>query len=51
VSVSDINEARNRIEYSVTSEAERAKLEQALSDLDIPCFLVAIDIQGFATAD
>lgn len=51
VSSTDIQEARNRIEYSVINEAERTKLEQALSDLDIPCFLVAINIQGYATAD
>jgi len=49
VSSSDIQEARNRIEYSVINEEERAKLEQALSDLDIPCWLVAIKIQGYAT--
>jgi hypothetical protein len=48
-SASDIQEARNRIEYSVIDEAERTKLEQALSDLDIPCNLVAISIMGYPT--
>lgn len=50
VSSSDIQEARNRIQYSVIDEGERAKLEKALSDLDIPCWLVAIEIRGYATA-
>ena len=50
VSSSDIQEARNRIQYSVIDESERTKLEKALSDLDIPCWLVAIEIRGYATA-
>jgi hypothetical protein len=46
VTFTDIQEARNRIEYGVVDEAARAQLEEILTDLDVPCFLVAIEIRG-----
>lgn len=45
LSFSDIQEARNRIEYGVVDEAARVRLEQTLAALDLPCFLVAIEIR------
>jgi hypothetical protein len=48
MSFSDVQEARNRIEYGVIDEATRARLEQTLAALDIPCFLVAIEIRARA---
>jgi hypothetical protein len=37
----DIDESKNRIEYGVRDAAARAALEQALSRLDVPCYLVS----------
>lgn len=48
VSFSDIQEARNRLEYGAIDEPTRAKMEDILADLDVPCFLVAIEIQEYA---
>jgi hypothetical protein len=48
VSSSDIQEARNRLEYGVIDEPTRVRVEQVLSVLDIPCFLVALEIRGYA---
>jgi hypothetical protein len=41
---SGIAEARNRIEFGVVDEAARERLTTALNRLDIPCYLVAIEI-------
>ena len=43
---SDIQEARNRIEYSVVDTAARTRVERVLAKVDVPCFLVAIDVIG-----
>lgn len=45
MSFSDIQEARNRIEYGVIDEGARTRLEEILARLDLPCFLVAIQIR------
>lgn len=47
VSSSDIQEARNRIEYGVVDEDVRGQLEAVLGELEIPCYLVAIEIQPY----
>lgn len=44
--MSDIQEARNRLEYGVLDEEVRAELEGVLSELDVPCHLVAIQRTG-----
>lgn len=41
----DIQETRNRLEFGVIDEAARARVEQALARLGVPCFLVAIEIR------
>jgi hypothetical protein len=50
LSSSDIQEARNRIEFGVIDEAARGRLEQTLAALEVPCFLVAIEIRPRAVA-
>jgi hypothetical protein len=45
MSFSDIQEARNRIEYGVIDEPTRVRLEKTLAALEVPCFLVAIEIR------
>ena len=49
-SFSDIQEARNRLEYGVIDEVTWARVEQVLADLefDVPCFLVALKVSGYA---
>lgn len=44
VTMSDIQESRNRIEYGVADEATRERLARRLLGLDVPCGLVAIEI-------
>jgi hypothetical protein len=44
VTMSDIQESMNRIEYGVADEAARERLTRRLQGLNLPCFLVAIDI-------
>ncbi|QJR37155.1 hypothetical protein [Gemmatimonas groenlandica] len=39
----DIQEAQNRLEYTVSTAADRAALEAALRPLELPCYLVAIN--------
>lgn len=46
----DINEARNRLEFGVRSEAARERLESTLTSLGASCHLVAIRIEQPATA-
>ena len=48
-SSSHIDEAENRLEYTVINETERSKLESFLSSLDVPCYLVAIGIMDYPT--
>lgn len=51
VSSSDVQEARNRLEYGVIDEDARHRVEHALTLLDVPCFLVAIRISPYAIVD
>lgn len=44
---SDIQESRNRLEYGVIDEPTRVKMEKILAGLDVPCFLVAIEIRDY----
>jgi len=50
LSFSDIQEARNRLEYGVIDEASRRRLEQTVAALGVPCFLIAIEIRSRAVA-
>ncbi len=45
VTMTDIDESRNRIEYGVLDEAVRQRVVTLLNELDIPCFLVAVVIR------
>jgi hypothetical protein len=49
-SSSDIQEARNRLEFGVVDEAARAELESRLKNLGLPCNLIAIEIRPPAVA-
>jgi hypothetical protein len=49
ITFSDIDEAANRITFGVLNAASRAALEQSLTQLGIPCYLVGIRIAGFST--
>ena len=49
ISFADIDEAKNRIAFGAPDSTSRAKMNQALAKLDLPCYLVAIEIRGFAT--
>lgn len=48
ISTSDIDEAKNRITFGAPDSTSRAKIEQSLAKLDLPCYLVAIEQRGFA---
>lgn len=50
VHMTDVQEARNRLEFAVTNRSERAVVEQMLADIGVPCFLVAIRIGPMAIA-
>lgn len=41
---SDVQEARNRLEYQVVGESARLAMETVLQGLDLPCFLVTIEV-------
>ena len=45
----DIDEGHNRLLYSVTTAAAKRELERRLTDLGVPCFLVAIEIRPMAS--
>jgi hypothetical protein len=47
-SSADIQESRNRLEFSVVDEAARRELERRLQALDLPCNLIAIRIKPYA---
>jgi len=49
LSGTDIDEAHNRLQYWVTTDAAKRTLEARLSALSVPCFLVVIDIRPLAT--
>lgn len=49
ISGTDIDQANNRLLYSVTSETAKRALEARLSTLAIPCYLVAVEIRPFST--
>ena len=51
LTMTDIDEVQNRIEYGVTSEAARAELVTVLQAAAISCHLVATAIVENATAD
>ena len=44
-----IDEGHNRLLYSVTTAAAKRELERRLTDLGVPCFLVAIEIRPMAS--
>lgn len=46
----DINEVKNRIEFGVADQAARLALESRLAPMGLPCYLVAVEIRGGATA-
>lgn len=43
---SDIDEGENRITYGVLDETARKRLERRLARLNLPCFLVTIEVTG-----
>jgi len=45
IGLSDVDEAKNRIHFGVVNEQARPKIEAALASLDVPCYLVAVDIE------
>jgi hypothetical protein len=49
VTFTDIQESRNRLEIGAVDEEARGRLEQMLSALDLPCFLVATEIRGYVS--
>lgn len=46
VTTIDIDERENRIVFGVVDAEARQRLEQRLARLDLPCFLVAIEVVG-----
>ncbi len=50
VTFSDIQEAANRIEYGAEDEDALRRATEALAALDLPCFLVALQIRGMPEA-
>lgn len=51
LTMSDIQESQNRIQYGVATEAARERLTRVLQGLELPCFLVAIGIVKPFTLD
>ena len=47
----DIDEAKNRITFGVQDAATRTAVEQKLSKMDVPCYLVGLVIQNFSLDD
>src|SRR4051812_29370209 len=47
----DIDEAKNRIAFGVRDAASKSAVEQTLSKLDVPCYLVAVGVAGVFTTD
>lgn len=45
----DIDEAKNRITYGVRDSSARASVEALLSKLDVPCYLVGVEIVNVAS--
>jgi hypothetical protein len=48
ISSADIDEATKRITFGAPDSTSRAKIEQSLAKLDVPCYLVAIERRGFS---
>ncbi len=48
VSYTDIHESNNRLQFGAPTAADRAVLLQRFSQLGVPCWLVASNIQGYA---
>jgi hypothetical protein len=46
VTVSDIQEQRNRLEYGAKDEDTKQRVTEVLTTLDLPCFLVAVEIRA-----
>lgn len=46
VTTIDIDERENRIVFGVVDSAARGRLAQRLAQLDLPCFLVGIEVVG-----
>ncbi|MGV3711187.1 MAG: hypothetical protein ACO1Q7_20370 [Gemmatimonas sp.] len=42
--IGDINEAKNRIEFTVSSASARTVIEAKLQTLSVPCYLVAVKL-------
>lgn len=49
ISGTDIDEAKNRLAYGVASEAGIRAFEARLVELQVPCFLVAVQLRPLAT--
>lgn len=45
ITTADIDEGSNRLTYGVADEATREQVIHVLQQLDLPCFLVAVEIQ------
>jgi hypothetical protein len=50
VILTDIDEAENRITYGTRDDSARDRLNRTLAALDIPCFLVTVEVTGAFTA-
>jgi hypothetical protein len=51
MSFADIDEAKNRITYGVVDTAARKAIEQRLSTMDVPCYLVGLEIENIVVHD
>lgn len=51
MSSADIDEAKNRITYGVVDSAALRSIEQKLSTMDVPCYLVGLEIQNIFLDD
>jgi len=48
LSVTDIQEVNNRLEFGAATAEDRGRVLRRLSELGVPCWLAAVSVQGYA---
>jgi hypothetical protein len=51
ITLADIDESKNRILFGVPDSSTRKVVEQTLAKLDVPCYLVALEVANIVVLD